>query len=80
MVGLAREYMPDAIAAVDPDFPVEELADQLTELLTDPDLWQRHHAAANRQARGSSFAHVADELIRTVSSLAANDIETGLRK
>ena len=69
IIGAQEEYLPDAVVAIDPALSVEELAQRLIELLTDPVVWQRHSAAALAHARQHTFAHLADRLIEIVETL-----------
>jgi glycosyltransferase involved in cell wall biosynthesis len=79
VIGADREFPPDAVAALDPACTAEEVAERLVALLTDPDLWRRHHEAALAHARASTFAHLADELLRVVAELGRVDGTASVR-
>jgi glycosyltransferase involved in cell wall biosynthesis len=73
LLGMDEGYEPDAMVRLAPYFSIDELAHRLTELLTEPTVWDRHHLAARRQAPLWTFKHVADRLLSVVAKLAATD-------
>ena len=69
MMGVGSEYEEGALARLAPDASVEEIADQIMRLLTDPQARAQQAEAAAVHLSNHTYGKVADGLIDVVCSL-----------